>query len=96
MGQSHEFKIVDVLAHHFKHVKSSDEKTPASRPGISIRFALGLSDTGDTMDLRNLYYVIRDAVRFVHRTAGTEHPKLPEPSAQPRKPAAIRRASKKQ
>ena len=32
------------------------------------------------MDLRNLYFVIRDAVRFVHRKAGTEHAALPEPS----------------
>jgi hypothetical protein len=29
------------------------------------------------MDLRNLYFVIRDAVRFVHMKAGTNHPKLP-------------------
>jgi hypothetical protein len=79
--ESTDFKIVDVLAHHFKHVKSSDEKIPASRPGIPIGFALGLSETGDTMDIRNLYYVIRDAVRFVHRKAGTEHLALPESSA---------------
>ena len=30
--------------------------------------------SGEAMDLRNLYYVIRDAVRFVHRKAGTIHP----------------------
>jgi hypothetical protein len=29
------------------------------------------------MDVRNLYYVIRDAVRFVHTKAGTKHPALP-------------------
>jgi hypothetical protein len=79
--ESIEFKLVDVIAHHFKHVKSSDEKIPASRPGIPIGWALGFNETGDTMDLRNLYFVIRDAVRFVHRKAGTEHPALPEPSA---------------
>jgi hypothetical protein len=94
--ESTEFKIVDVLAHHFKHVKSSDEKIPASRPGIPIGFALGLSEAGDTMDVRNLYYEIRDAVRFVHRKAGTEHPALPEPSAQPPSPATARAAHKKQ
>jgi hypothetical protein len=91
------FGLVDVLAHHFKHVKSTPERTPKERQkNIPIAFALGLSDSGETMDIRNLYYVIRDTVRFVHRKAGTEHPELPEPSAQPRKPAAIRRASKKQ
>jgi|ERR1700722_1254201 hypothetical protein len=93
--ESTEFKIVDGLAHHFKHVKSNDEKIPASRPGIPIGFALGLSEAGDTMDLRNLYYVIRDAVRFVHRKAGTEHPTLPEPSAPPPPPPTARAAYKK-
>ncbi len=72
-----EFKLVDVLAHHFKHVQSSDEKIPASRPGLPIALALGFDELGEAMDLRNLYYVIRDAVRFVHRKAGSIHPKLP-------------------
>jgi hypothetical protein len=75
--ESVEFKLVDVVAHHFKHVQSSDEKTPATRPGIPIAHALGFDDTGEGMELRNLYFVIRDAVRFVHKKAGTIHPKLP-------------------
>lgn len=81
-AESLEFKLVDVIAHHFKHVKSSDERIPASRPGLPIGFALGFNEAGDTMDLRNLYFVIRDAVRFVHQKAETTHPALPEPSAQ--------------
>jgi hypothetical protein len=44
--ESLEFKIVDVLAHHFKHVQSSDEKIPASRPGIPIGAVLGLRCIG--------------------------------------------------
>lgn len=75
--ESLEFKLVDVLAHHLKHVQSSDEKISASRPGLPIGHALGFDESGEAMDLRNLYYVIRDAVRFVHRKAGTIHPKLP-------------------
>jgi hypothetical protein len=75
--ESLEFKLIDVLAHHFKHVQSSDEKIPASRPGLPIALALGFDESGEAMDLRNLYYVIRDAVRFVHQKAGTVHPKLP-------------------
>ena len=74
-----EFKLVDVIAHHFKHVKSTDERIPSSRPGIPIGYALGFNEVGDEMDLRNLYFVIRNAVRFVHRKAGTTHPALPEP-----------------
>jgi hypothetical protein len=75
--ESVEFKLVDVLAHHFKHVRSSDEKIPSTRPGLPIALALGFDDAGEGMDLRNLYFVIRDAVRFVHKKAGTIHPKLP-------------------
>jgi hypothetical protein len=76
-GESLDFKLVDVIAHHFKHVRSTDEKIPANRPGIPIGRALGFNETGDTLDVRNLYYVIRDAVRFVHKKAGTQHPALP-------------------
>ena len=75
--ESVEFKLVDVLAHHFKHVQSSDERIPAGRPGLPIGLALGFNESGEAMDLRNLYYVIRDAVRFVHRNAGTNHPRFP-------------------
>jgi hypothetical protein len=74
-----EFKLVDTIAHHFKHVLSDDERNEGNRQGMPISWALGISDAGDTMDLRNIYSVIRDAVRFVHRKAGTEHPKRPQP-----------------
>jgi hypothetical protein len=76
-NESLEFKLVDVIAHHFKHVQSSDEKIPPTRSGIPIGRALGFDETGESMDLRNIYYLIRDAVRFVHKKAGTTHPKLP-------------------
>jgi hypothetical protein len=72
-----EFNLIDIIAHHFKHVKSIAERIPASsRRGLPIGRALGFNEAGDEMDLRNLYYVIRDAVRFVHRKAGTTHPAL--------------------
>jgi hypothetical protein len=72
-----EFKLVDIIAHHLKHVQSSDENISPTRPGIPIAHALGFDDTGERMDLRNLYCVIRDAVTFVHKKAATIHPKLP-------------------
>lgn len=75
--ESLEFKLVDILAHHFKHVKSNDEKTAPTRPGIPIVRVLGFDDAGEEMDLRHLYLIIRDAVRFVHKKAGTTHPRLP-------------------
>jgi hypothetical protein len=70
--ESVEFKLMDIIAHHFKHVKSSDERILPSRSGIPIGFAMGFNETGDQMDLRNLYYAIRDAVRFVHRKCGND------------------------
>ena len=75
--ESVEFKLVEILAHHFKHVRSSDERTPPTRPGIPIAHVLGFDEAGEGMDLRNLYFVVRDAVRFVHKKAGTTHPRLP-------------------
>jgi hypothetical protein len=80
-SESTEFKLVDIIAHHFKHVLSNDERNRGNRPGLPIGLALGFNEADDTMDLRNLYFVIRDAVRFVHRKAGTQHPALPESSA---------------
>jgi hypothetical protein len=76
-----DFKLVDIIAHHLKHVLSNDERNLANRPGLPIGRALGFTEDGDEMNLRDLYSVIRDAVRFVHRKAGTFHPALPEPSA---------------
>jgi hypothetical protein len=80
-NESLEFGLVDVIAHHFKHVKSDDEKASEiispSPPRIPIGRAVGFNEAGDEMDLRNIYYLIRDAVRFVHRKAGTTHPALP-------------------
>lgn len=75
--ESMEFKMVDIIAHHFKHVQSSDEKIPPNRLGIPIGRVLGFDETGERMDVRNIYFLIRDAVRFVHKKAGTAHPKLP-------------------
>lgn len=68
---------MDILAHHLKHVKNNDEKFSSSPLGISIARVLGIDDAGEKMDLRNLYFVIRDAVRFVHKKVGTIYPKLP-------------------
>jgi hypothetical protein len=75
--ESLEFKLVDTLAHHCKHVASSDEKAPLKPGSVPIGLALAFDKDGKSMDLRNLYIVIRDAMRFVHKKAGTAHPKLP-------------------
>jgi hypothetical protein len=35
-GETREFKLVDIVAHHFKHVQSNDERISLSKPGIPI------------------------------------------------------------
>jgi hypothetical protein len=65
--KSRDFKLVEIVANHFKHVKSSEEKVTG--PGIPISFVLGLSDSVETMELRNFYFVIRDAIKFLHQQA---------------------------
>jgi hypothetical protein len=77
--ESNEFQVVDIIAHHFKHVLSDEERNKGNWSGIPVGTALRFNEIGDEMDLRNLYFIIRDAVRFVHRKAGTEHPALPDP-----------------
>jgi hypothetical protein len=75
--ESFEFDVVDILAHHFKHVKSSDERRPSPPAAIPLHAILGFDEAGEGMELRNLWFVIQDAVRFVHKKAGTTHPRLP-------------------
>jgi hypothetical protein len=44
--ESVEFNLIDIIAHHLKHVKSSDERIPETRPGIPIKYALGFNEAG--------------------------------------------------
>lgn len=70
-----EFSVVDMVAHHFKHVRSSNERIPVNRPGIpfsSVVFRNSQRESanlGSSMDLRNLYFAVREAIRFVRRQA---------------------------
>jgi hypothetical protein len=72
--ESMEFKLVDIVAHDFKHVKSSDHR-PVKRT-IPIAHALYgrshfnksmFNDTGQIESLRHLTFVVQDAVRFLYR-----------------------------
>ncbi len=61
---------------------SSTLRAPMKRyrqhaPGYRLALLSGSVETGESMDLRNIYYLIRDAVRFVHKKAATTHPNLP-------------------
>jgi hypothetical protein len=53
--QSFEFRLVNIVAHHFKHVVAKAEKVDPSKPGIPIGFMLGFDKKGG-LETRNLYF----------------------------------------
>jgi hypothetical protein len=61
------FKYVDIVAHHLKHIESDDEKPKGRRLGIPIGLLIGFGAAGDDLELHNAYFMIRDAVGFLHR-----------------------------
>jgi hypothetical protein len=67
-----EWMLVDYAAHHFKHVKSSEDRIPEDkRVGLPLSFALGINEEGDEIgQLRNFWFVLRDAIKFLRREAG--------------------------
>jgi hypothetical protein len=68
-----EFMFVNYAAHHFKHVKSSEDKIPATKPGLPLSFALGLNNEGDEIgQLRNFYFAMRDAILFLRQQAASK------------------------
>ncbi len=68
-----EFKIVDMMAHHFKHVKSDDDKIRLKEENLLLsKFVFNnlLPDKGEINDkctLHNMYFIIRDAIQFVRQ-----------------------------
>ena len=66
MSSSHSISV-DIVAHHFKHVESADEKRGKQRPGIPIGDLIGFGDDGSDIELHNAYFMIRDAVGLLHR-----------------------------
>ena len=71
-----EFKLVDIVAHDFKHIHASDRNVPPNT--IPLSFALYgsmgfnthmFNDTGELKSLRHLTFIVRDALEFVHAQA---------------------------
>jgi hypothetical protein len=79
--ESLEFLIVDMVAHKFKHVISDDEKAPVKKgfiPLSALVFGRGTLNSAPPntlalnhggIDLYNLYFVIRDAIKFLWQKA---------------------------
>ena len=63
-----EFMLIEQVALHFKHVKSDFAKwaKKALPPDtLLITHPLGLSGDGEGLETRNLYFVVRDAFKFL-------------------------------
>lgn len=63
--QSIEFLVVDMFAHHLKHVKSSHEKRVSDKPGLPLSYLV------ESIDFHNLYFAVRDAIKFIRQQAET-------------------------
>jgi hypothetical protein len=76
-----QFAVVDMVAHHFKHVRSEDEKAPHREgriPMATVVFGYGALNTAPLntaalneagMELRNLSFVIQEVIKFLHQKA---------------------------
>ena len=71
-----DFMLVDMVAHHFKHVKSSLERSDPTDPKLYLsdivfsRQGPGVQSLGSaTMEIRNFHFVIRDAITFLKKQA---------------------------
>jgi hypothetical protein len=65
--ESTEFTIVDMVAHHFKHVESNDERTTPRTDCIPLSSVVFGRGKAEHMDMHNLYFIVRDAIKFVRR-----------------------------
>jgi hypothetical protein len=74
--KSDAFAMIEVVALEFKHVKSRKNKPqPNTIPISAALYGFGfnthkLNDTGEVDTLRNLVFLVQDAVRFIHEQAG--------------------------
>jgi hypothetical protein len=76
-----EFRIVDMVAHKYKHVVSKGEREPIEAGKLTLRalvfgkdvlgrYGFSATDLGEGgIDLHNLNFIIRDAIKFLHQEA---------------------------
>ena len=65
-NKSIEFLVVDMFAHHLKHVRSSDETHAPKGPGLPLSFL------AESMDFHNLYFAVRDSIKFIRQQVGND------------------------
>lgn len=70
--ESLEFMLVEQVALHLKHVKSDFARWAAKAlppHTLLITHPLGLTGDGEGLETRNLFFVVRDAVKFLRKKA---------------------------
>jgi len=70
--ESLEFMLVEQVALHLKHVKSdwakwAEKALPADT--LLITHPLGLRGEGEGLETRNLFFVVRDVIKFLRQKA---------------------------
>jgi len=74
--KSQAFALIEIVALDFKHVRSYRNKPqPNTIPISHALYDVGfnthmLNDTGEVATLRNLVFMVQDAVKFIHDEAG--------------------------
>ena len=69
--ESNEFYLVQICANHLKHgeIKAIQEARKEAPDTLNLYHALGIDEAGTSVDVRNLHFIIRDAVAFVRNKA---------------------------
>jgi hypothetical protein len=68
--ESFEFTLIEQIALHLKHVKSDFAKWAAKAlppDTLLITHPLGLAGDGEGLETRSLFFLVRDAIKFLHR-----------------------------
>ena len=65
--KSFEFALIEEVALHLKHVKSNFAKTAKDRLSdtLLITHALGIHESGASLETRNLHFLVRDLIEFL-------------------------------
>lgn len=67
-----DFAFIEQVALHFKHVESEDTrhaKKTLPPDTLLLSHALGLEGGGEKLDTRGMYFMVRDAIKFLKEKA---------------------------
>ena len=70
--ESMEFALIEEVALHFKHVKSNSAKIGEQRFSqntLLVTHAFGITESSAGLETRNLHFLVRDLIKFLHGKA---------------------------